>query len=219
LIPLWVATLVIRQKSRTVLFRSAAEILEEFELPRDGPHYRRLVAGFRRIFTSTIYFGTDVSVDRHQVWDCRRFHFFDRLRIWRSRGAADALADLGPNQNIICLSEPFWQEIAAHPVPVDLRVVRELTNMPGCLDLYMWLCWRCYNAKRKENVPLFGPNGLVLQLGIVDYTRDRNFRKRLREWLRIIMLYWPECSASLSEDGVELQVGPSTANGVVPRKV
>jgi hypothetical protein len=28
-----------------VLFRSAAEILEEFDLPKDGPHYRRLVEG------------------------------------------------------------------------------------------------------------------------------------------------------------------------------
>jgi hypothetical protein len=59
LVPLWVATLAVRQKSRVVYFRSAAEILEEFDLPRDGPHYRRLVQAFKRIFTSTIYFGTD----------------------------------------------------------------------------------------------------------------------------------------------------------------
>src|SRR5438105_4162320 len=43
LVPLWVATLAVRQKSRVVYFRSAAQILEEFDLPRDGPHYRRLV--------------------------------------------------------------------------------------------------------------------------------------------------------------------------------
>jgi hypothetical protein len=42
LILIWVATLAVRQKSWTVLFRSAAEILEEFDMPRDGPHYRRL---------------------------------------------------------------------------------------------------------------------------------------------------------------------------------
>ncbi|MGH9656866.1 MAG: replication protein RepA, partial [Bryobacteraceae bacterium] len=36
LIPLWVATLAVRLRSKTVLFRSAAEILEEFDLPRDG---------------------------------------------------------------------------------------------------------------------------------------------------------------------------------------
>ena len=71
LIPLWIATLAVRQKSRMVLFRSAAEILGEFDLPKDGPHYRRLVEGFQRIFTSTIYFGTDSAGGRQEVWDCR----------------------------------------------------------------------------------------------------------------------------------------------------
>src|SRR3954469_4426548 len=47
LVPLWVATLAVRQKSRVVYFRSAAQILEEFDLPRDGPHYRRLVQAFK----------------------------------------------------------------------------------------------------------------------------------------------------------------------------
>ena len=77
-----------------VLFRSAAEILDEFDLPKDGPHYRRLVEGFQRIFTSTIYFGTDAAGGRQEVWDCRRFHFFDRLRIWCSSGSGeDGLGD------------------------------------------------------------------------------------------------------------------------------
>jgi hypothetical protein len=30
-----------------------------FGLPKDGPHYRRLVQGFERIFGATIFFGTD----------------------------------------------------------------------------------------------------------------------------------------------------------------
>jgi hypothetical protein len=197
-----------------VLFGSAAQILEEFDLPRDGPHYRRLVDGFKRLFTSTIYFGTDVTSERQQVWDCHRFHFFDRLRIWCNSGTADELPESGSSRNIISLSEPFWQEIAAHPIPVDLRVVRELTNIPGCLDLYMWLCWRCYNAKRTEDVPLFGPVGLASQLGVVDYSRDRNFRKRLREWLKLVRLYWPECPARIAENGVAVTVGPPAAHGV-----
>jgi hypothetical protein len=164
LIPLWVATLAVRQKSRTVLFRSAAEILDELDLPKDGPHYRRLVAGFKRIFTSTIYFGSDAAGGRQDVWDCRRFHFFDRLRIWCTGSTEGGLVEPQPDSNVISLSEPFWQEIQAHPIPVDLQVVRGLTNIPGCLDLYMWLCWRCFNAKRTEDVPLFGPTGLALPL-------------------------------------------------------
>jgi len=209
LIPLWVATLAVRQKSRTVLFRSAAEILQEFDLPRDGPHYRRLVEGFKRIFTSTIYFGTESPAGKQEVWDSRRFYFFDRLRIWCNRTPEEELPEPRGGCNIISLSESFWQEIEAHPIPVDNRVVRELTNIPGCLDLYMWLCWRCFQAKRTENIPLFGSSGLASQLGVVDYSRDRNFRKRLRDWLKLIVLYWPDCPARVTADGMALSVGSS----------
>jgi hypothetical protein len=179
LIPLWVATLAVRQKNKTILFRSAAEILEEFDLPRDGPHYRRLVDGFKRIFTSTIYFGTQTETARNQLWEYRRFHFFDRLKVWYAKDRFnESGVDTEERGNIISLSESFWQEIQAHPIPVDLNVVRGLTNNPGCLDLYMWLVWRCFSAKRTESIPLFGAFGLAAQLGVFEYTRDRNFRKR-----------------------------------------
>jgi hypothetical protein len=88
-----------------------------------------------------------------------------------------------PDRNIISLSEAFWEEIQSHPIPVDAGVVRELTHVAGCLDLYMWLCWRCHQAKGEQMVPLFGDFGLASQLGVTVYTRERNFRKRLREWL------------------------------------
>jgi hypothetical protein len=66
-----------------------------------------------------------------------------------------------------------------------------LTHVAGCLDLYMWLCWRCHQATGEQMVPAFGDYGLASQLAVTDYTRDRNFRKRLREWLRTVRLYWP----------------------------
>jgi hypothetical protein len=216
LIPIWFATLAVRQKSRTVYFRSAAEILEEFDLPKDGPHYRRLVNGFKRVFRSTIYFGTEASVGPHAVWDCQRFHFFDRLRIWCSRSAEEDLVETKPDRNIVSLSEAFWKEIQDHPIPVDIRVIRELTNIPGCLDLYMWLCWRCHQARRTESIPRFGAFGLASQLGVAEYSRDRNFRKRLKEWLRLVHLYWPDCPAQLTDDGLGLCV--SQANGIAPAR-
>lgn len=206
LIPIWVATLAVRQKCRTIVFRSAAEILDQFELPKDGPHYRRLVEGFQRIFASTIYFGTDPVAGRTEVWDCSRFHFFDRLRIWSSRVTSDDLTDHKPERNIVIVSEAFWREIQAHPIPVDVSAIRGLTNVPGCLDLYMWLCWRCHHAKRTETIPLFGDFGLASQLGVAAYTRDRNFRKRLKEWLRMVHLYWPNCPARLTADGTALSL-------------
>src|ERR1051325_1267372 len=50
LIPIWVATLASVNKRRVIQFDSGAEILDLFSLPKDGPHYRRLIQGFQRIF-------------------------------------------------------------------------------------------------------------------------------------------------------------------------
>jgi hypothetical protein len=36
----------------------------------------------------------------------------------------------------------------------------------GCLDLYTWLTWRCYQSKELQRIPLFGPAGLASLLGV-----------------------------------------------------
>jgi hypothetical protein len=59
LIPIWIATLAVKQKSRTVHFKRAAQLLEFLQLPKDGIHYRRLIQGFERIFAASMFFGTD----------------------------------------------------------------------------------------------------------------------------------------------------------------
>ena len=59
LVPIFLATLAVQQKSRTIRFRTAAEMLESFGMHTGGKEYRRLVAAFERIFGATIYFGSD----------------------------------------------------------------------------------------------------------------------------------------------------------------
>jgi hypothetical protein len=147
LILLWVARVAVRQKSPVLQFDSGAQILNEWGLQQNGSHYRRLAAGFRRVFGSTIFFGTQDEREGSQVWDCGRIHFSDQMRLWFHDGGSGTLG------NMLTLSEPFWQELKAHPIPVDCEVVRSLANNPGCLDLYTWLSWRCFQAKDPERVP------------------------------------------------------------------
>jgi hypothetical protein len=56
LILLWVATVAVRQKSPVVQFDSGAQILNEWGLQQNGSHYRRLAAGFRRVFVNRRWF-------------------------------------------------------------------------------------------------------------------------------------------------------------------
>ena len=211
LILLWVATVAVRQRSPIVQFESGAQILNEWGLQQNGSHYHRLAQGFKRVFGSTIFFGTQDERRGSQVWDCGRIHFFDQMKLW-FQNAAERETKI----NVLTLAEPFWEELQAHPIPVDCEVVRALANNPGCLDMYTWLSWRCFQAKGPERVPLFGPLGLTNQLGVQEYARERKFRERVKRWLELVQLYWPECPASLAKNGAFLELNRGSA--VIPKR-
>jgi hypothetical protein len=48
--------------------------------------------------------------------------------------------------NVIVLSEEFYEEMMAHPIPADLEAVKVLVAAPAALDLYVWLSYRCFTA-------------------------------------------------------------------------
>src|SRR5471030_528399 len=122
-IPIWLATIALRQKSKTVKFRSAAELLDAFGLGKDGKTYSRLVEGFKRVATSKMAFGTDETSGPAAVWEWSNFQFFDYAHLWFGRDPdQQTLADEDGFGNVIVLSDQFWNEIQAHPVPVDLNV-------------------------------------------------------------------------------------------------
>lgn len=208
LIPIWVSTLAVLQKNRTIHFDSAAEILRTFDLPLDGKSYKRMVDGFQRIFASTIFFGTDEQLEAATVIDWGRFHFFDRLQLWFAK---DVKQPTLPSEfrNTVVLSESFWEEIKRHPIPIDMAAVRALASSPGCLDFFLWLTWRSWLAKRPSQIPLFGETGLNQQLGTGQYSRLRLLRRQLNRWLKVIKTLWPECPARLSADGQYLLVKPA----------
>ena len=85
LVPIFLATLAVQQKSRTICFRTAAEMLVSFGMHTGGKEYRRLVAAFERIFGATIFFGTDTLTEKALVVHSSRFHFLSEAQIWYSR--------------------------------------------------------------------------------------------------------------------------------------
>ena len=115
---------------------------------------------------------------------------------------------------MIVLSDEFYREILNHPIPTDLEAAKALSSSPAALDLFMWLSYRCFTARGRERVPLFGDFGLVSQLGSADYTRPRKFREKLEVWLSLVRTMWPECPASIDSDGTGLFV--DQANAVLP---
>ncbi len=210
IVPIFLATVAVRQKSQTIRFKTAAEILDTFGMSNGGKEYRRLIAAFERVFGATIFFGTDTLATSASVVRRVRFNFSREARIWYNRTADDQVLS-ERFENAIVLSDEFFEEVMAHPIPIDLEVVKLLCSAPAVLDLFVWLSYRCFTAKQKESIPIFGPFGLVEQLGVAEYVRPRKFREKLRQWLRTIQLVWPECPARLDPDGRSLGVHHATA--------
>jgi hypothetical protein len=134
-------------------------------------------------------------------------------RIWYSRDPDQKLLP-GDCQNVIVLSDEFYREILGHPIPTDLEAAKALSSSPAALDLFMWLSYRCFTARGRKRVPLFGDFGLISQLGSADYARPRKFREKLEGWLDVIRTMWPQCPASIDQNGTGLFV--DRANAVLP---
>jgi hypothetical protein len=60
--------------------------------------------------------------------------------------------------------------------------------------------YRCFSARGRERVPLFGDFGLISQLGSADYARHRKFREKLEGWLDLVRTMWPQDGAGLLVD-------------------
>jgi hypothetical protein len=149
--------------------------------------------------------GTDGFTGGAKVVQRSRFSFFQEARIWYRR-EPDQYPLSDQSENVIVLSDEFYREITAHPIPADLEAVKVLAGAPAVLDLFMWLSYRCFVAKGSEAIPLVGPFGLAHQIGSIEYARPRRFREKLNQWLGTIRALWPECPARISPDGRNLIV-------------
>jgi hypothetical protein len=210
LVPIFLATLAVRQQKQTITFRSAAEMLDVFGMQQGGSQYRRLIAAFQRVFGATIFFGTDTQRERAIVTHHARFNFMREARIWYSRDPNQTVLP-GGFENEIVLSDEFFREVTIHSIPTDLEAAKALSCAPAALDLFMWLSYRCFTANGPERIPIFGDFGLASQLGSVHYARPRKFRERLEHWLDLVRTLWPSCPAHITVGGDYLLIQPAVA--------
>jgi len=206
---IFLATLAVRQQSQMIRFKSGSEMLDTFGMHKGGKEYRRLVGAFERIFGATIFFGSDSQLGRARVVHMTRFAFLREAQIWYDHGTGRNLP-WQHFENTIVLSEEFYKEVLTHPIPTDLDAVKLLSGAPAVLDLFMWLCYRCFVSKGQESIPLFGKYGLTSQLGSIEYSRPRRFRAMVDQWLGVVRAIWPECPARITLDGHSLEIAHGT---------
>ncbi len=75
------------------------------------------LATLQHIFGATICFGTDLQRERAAVLHHARFSFLSKARIWYLRDPTQSR--LPGYLNEVVLSDEFFREVTAHPIPTD----------------------------------------------------------------------------------------------------
>ena len=114
--------------------------------------------------------------------------------------------ELMPWQSHIELTQDFFNECITRPVPVDLRVMDELSTSPMAMDLYVWLTNRVVKARHVSTMPW---EYVMLQFGCAEGTEVRTFRRYFIRALKLVQTaasWYPSISLDAT-DGLTIYPG------------
>ena len=141
----WVCTEAVRtQRRELVLGRSLYEFMRKLGMEnRSGGingERTRLKNQIRRLFRCSVQLVyADANAERFVS-----SQIADRGEFWWSARQPDAPALW---DSTIRLGEEFFNEIVAHPIPLDMNILKSLKRSPLGLDLYFWLVYRTFTLK------------------------------------------------------------------------
>jgi len=184
LILLWITTEVVRTRNRTLkLGNSLSEFMHELGLVPTGGQWgtiSRLRDQMNRLFRARISISS-VGPGKSLMQDITPIK---SQRLWwdPKRPEEPLLFD-----SEITLHEDFYQMLVDRPVPVDVRVLKDLTRSPLAIDLYCWLTYRVSYLKHETAISW---KQLQEQFG-AEYSDTRAFARKARQVLKLIQIVWP----------------------------
>jgi Plasmid encoded RepA protein len=103
------------------------------------------------------------------------------------------------------LSMKFFDAVTAHPVPLDMRALKELKSSPLALDLYSWLSYEAYRAHKSGKGRFVAWKLLSEQMG-GNYARTTDFQQKAVATLRKIQALY-------------LRIEPDSLPAITPRPI
>ncbi|BDC46138.1 replication protein RepA [Paraburkholderia terrae] len=208
----WLGTEAVRtNEKRVVLGKSLSEFMDSIGLTshtggRNGS-ITRVREMMKRLFASDMAImrgGAPKGAD----FATSKFSIADETNLWWSRQDPE---QAGLWQSTVTLSDKFFNEIVATPVPIDLRALRGLRQSPMAIDLYCWLTYRNFALRAPTTIPW---EALKLQFGS-GAEAEKKFRETVKRALLQVLAVYPAASATPTKAGLYLE--PSKTS--VPRLV
>lgn len=104
--------------------------------------------------------------------------------------------------SFIRISQDLFDEILAHPVPIDLEVLRGFRS-PLEMDVYMWLTYRSVRSSRLKRPERISWEAIERQFGS-DYSELRKFRFNFLRAIRNVLKVYPAVRATNTPLGLVL---------------
>jgi len=204
LLLIWLTTEALRTgERRVVLGDSTSAFLRSIGLHVTGGRrgdIGRLRTQLERLFLATITCRYDDPGAGTAT--ASRYDVADAYQLWWSIRADPAQGSLLPSY--VDLSERFFAEVLAHPVPVDLRAIELLRGSPLRLDIYTWLTYRMSYLRRRTKIPW---EMLRYQFGS-DRADDRQgrwrFRRDFEAHLARVLVVYPAARVEAADAGLVL---------------
>ncbi|PTL75433.1 hypothetical protein DAT35_54950 [Vitiosangium sp. GDMCC 1.1324] len=219
LLPIWLATAYLlcgQPEDGVIQFRSVRDILLAFGLSTGGSKHLALRDSLLRLTHATLFVyderpGNKDEKKRGERIEIRRYNLIKKVDLWFKKNDTQ-VNQYTLWQNFITLSSDFAESLRAKVMPVDLATVRALKNNPMALDLYVWQAHRSWELHQKGTksvgVPVFGPEGLLAQLGsqVLDEAKARQLLRRNQ---KLVEGVWSGCPNHLTLDGNRLVLRPA----------
>jgi hypothetical protein len=165
----WLTTEAVRTHERELfLGDTLSKFMAELDMMPTGGRWgsiTRLKDQTARLFASTV---SATYRDKKSQTEAG-FRLADRSTLWWDAKEPDQAALW---QSSVRLSETFYNEVIAHPIPVDMRAIKALKKSPLALDIYAWMTYRASYATKPSEIPW---PALAMQFG-ADYGRQIDFK-------------------------------------------
>ena len=126
----------------------------------------------------------------------------DGMDLWRDDtvGEPDLFRTGGEWVRHIRLSDPFFEHLMEHSVPLSEEAIAKLKHSSLALDLYVWLTYRLHPLKKETTVPR---HALSDHFGSESGHRQLAFR--LKEVLKDVIAVYPEADVEPTARGLLLR--------------
>lgn len=210
LILAWLSTRAVRHRQRNIhLGDSLTEFMRSIGKSATGGERGSITLlkdMMQRMFTSTMHITTDPSAQGR--WTTDAFAISDSAAIEFAWNPLDPT-----KQSLWCsevvLNEKFYESLISAPVPINMRIMKDLAHSPMAMDIYAWLTYRYSHLHRETPISW----ELLMQQFGTETKNKHKFKEMFARNLEPVKMLYNQAQVSVNPSGVVLRPSPTS----VPR--